>query len=109
MTPINVKRVNKEFRQEKSRPNQSGLFKLRRGQILLDLAFFVLDVLAYNWVVLTADHFLGHGTSVLLSNVEVASARCRVQADFDRGWLRHGYSPDRAGAFRPKIYLEAAF
>lgn len=62
---------------------------LIRGDQLLDLAFFVFHVLAYNWVILTHDHFLSHGTGVFLRYVEVASSRSGVQADFDGGRLRH--------------------
>ena len=50
-------------------------------------------MLAHNWVVLTDDHFLGHCTRVFLCDIEVACTRGRVQADLDRGWLRHGSSP----------------
>jgi hypothetical protein len=69
--------------------------------ILLDLAFFVLNVLAYNWVVFVHDHFLGHCAGVLFGHVEVASARCRVQADLDCGWLRHFNAPKAGDALRP--------
>ena len=61
--------------------------------ILLDFAFFVFDVLANNGVIFTHNHFFGHGARVFLGHVEVTSARGRVQADFDRGWLRHFTSP----------------
>ena len=63
------------------------------GQILLDLAFFVLNVLTRNWVILTCDHLFSHCTCVLFGHIEVACARGRVQTDFDRGWLRHVSSP----------------
>ena len=77
---------------KKAAGNAHGLF-IKRSSELLDFAFFVFDVLANNWVVLTHNHFFGHGTCVFLGHVEVASARGRVQADFDRGWLRHFTSP----------------
>ena len=68
---------------------------------LLDLAFFVLDMLAHNRVVLTNGHFLGHGTRVFLGHVEVARARGRVQTDLDGRRLRHEFSPEpkRRGPF----------
>lgn len=83
----------------------------QKGKILLDLAFFVFDVLARNWVVFAHYHLLGHGAGVLLGHIKVARASGRVQADFDRGWLRHLTSPlGRARRKRaPGNSVEAAF
>ena len=68
---------------------------------LLDLAFFVLDMLPSDRIVFTNGHFLGHGASVFLGHVEVARARGRVQTDLDCRRLRHGYllRPKRQGPF----------
>ena len=57
---------------------------------LFDFAFFELDVLTYNRIVLTHHHFFGDVTWVLLRDVEEAGACSRVQADLDCCWLRHG-------------------
>ena len=68
---------------------------------LLDLAFFILDMLAHHRVVLTYDHLFGHGACVFLGHVEMARARGRVQTDLDCRRLRHGYllRPKRQGPF----------
>ena len=66
---------------------------------LLDLAFFVLDVLARDGVVLPHAHLLGHGARVLLGHIEEARARSRVQADLNRGRL--GHFPVSRGAAAP--------
>src|ERR1700733_14726694 len=47
-------------------------------------------MLAYDRVVFTHDHLLGHGAGVLLGDVEEAGVRRRVQADLDGGGLGHG-------------------
>ena len=69
------------------------LFYQIRKQILLDLAFFVFNVLADNRVVFTDNHFFGHGAGIFLGHIEMARARGRVQADLDCGRLRHWCSP----------------
>ena len=66
---------------------------IREGQILFDLTFFVFDMLAHDWVVFARCHFLGHCACVFLGHIEVARARRGVQADFNRGRLRHGVAP----------------
>jgi len=58
---------------------------------LLDLAFFVFDMLARYRVVFANDHLLGHGTRVFLGHVEMACSRRGVQTNLDRGWLGHWY------------------
>jgi len=65
---------------------------------LLDLAFFVFDVLAHNRVILLHDHLFGHGPCVFLRHVKMPSPRGGVQADFDGGRLRHGASLRVRGA-----------
>ena len=43
-------------------------------RILLDLAFFELDMLLRNRIILPLDHFLGHVARVLFRNVEEPGA-----------------------------------
>ena len=76
------------------------LLHVTQKVILLDLAFFVLDMLAHHRVVLFDDHLFGHRACVLFGHVEVASTRGRVQADLNCGRLRHWSSPARAADAR---------
>jgi len=83
----------------------------RSGDQLLDLAFLIFDVLAYNGIVLFDDHLFGHCTGVLFGDVEMPGPRGGVQADLDGGRLRHGSYPLIAGrraALRMNL-VEAAF
>ena len=73
----------------------STLSGFRKG--LFDFAFFVFDVFARNGVIFFDDHLFGHGARVLFGHIEVAGACGGVQADFDRGWLRHRLSPVSRG------------
>ncbi len=66
-----------------------GFPKLKREAILLDLTFFVINVLACNGIVFFHNHFFGHGPRVLFGHVEMACTRGRVKTDLDRGWLSH--------------------
>jgi hypothetical protein len=91
--PTNAPRPNTKKPRSRARLFQN----LVREQILLDLAFFVFDVLTHNRIVLTNNHFLGHCTCVFLCDVKVACPRGRVQTDFNRGRLRHGMSPASNG------------
>ena len=80
--------------QKRKRPRaKRGQSSRKRNQALLDFAFFILNVLANNWVVFVDDHLFSHCPCVLFGHIKVASACGRVQADFDRGWLRHWASP----------------
>jgi hypothetical protein len=92
---------------KKAAEKSAAFSKSKRKSILLDFAFFVFDVFAYNWVILTNDHFFCHCTCVFLCHIKVTSARGRVQADFDCGWLRHFTSP--ATGPRPMKSLKPAF
>src|SRR5690606_32735556 len=56
---------------------------------LLDLAFFELDVLLRNRIVLTEGKLLGLVARVLLGRVAEAGIGSRVEADLDRCGLRH--------------------
>ena len=58
-------------------------------KVLLDFAFFILDVLARNRVILPHNHFLCHCTRVFFRYIEMSCSRARIQADFDCSWLRH--------------------
>ena len=50
---------------------------------LLDLAFFKLDMLTHDGVILPLDHFFSHRAGVLLSDIEETCTSCAVQANFD--------------------------
>jgi hypothetical protein len=63
---------------------------------LLNFAFFIFNMLAYNRIILPDNHFLCHGTCIFLGHVKVARVRTRIQADLDCGWLRHCNSPTGA-------------
>src|SRR4051812_7011111 len=66
-------------------------------QSLLDLAFFEVDVLAHDGVVLLQRQLFGHGAGVLLGHVEEAGIRRGVEADLDGGWLGHVSKPSGQG------------
>ena len=61
-----------------------------RDRILLDLAFFELDMFTSNWVVFFQDKLFRHRPSVLFRDVEKTSVRCGIEADFNSCWLGHG-------------------
>jgi len=77
------------IKRKKPLENPAALNSVKAKSRLLDFAFFIFDVFAYNRVVLHFDHFLGHCTGVFLGHVEVAGVRSGIQADLDCGWLRH--------------------
>jgi hypothetical protein len=77
---------------EKAAPHWDTAKPSQKAVILLDLAFFIFNVLARNGIIFTHNHFLGHGPRVFLCHIEMACPRRRVQTDFDRCWLRHGVS-----------------
>lgn len=62
-------------------------------QILLDLAFFVFNMLALDGVIFLDDHFIGHGARVFLGHIKVPRACRRVQTDLDRRRFGHRNSP----------------
>ena len=69
-----------------------GLLLDQRKIKLLDFTFFIVDVLANNWIILFDNHLFGHRTCVLFCYIKVPGPRGGVQADFDGGRLRHGSS-----------------
>ena len=56
---------------------------------LLYLSLFVFDVPAQSWIILFNNHLFGHCPRIFLCYVEMPGPRRGVQADFDRGRLRH--------------------
>ena len=98
---------------EKNQATKTKKATQRRGFIqivsqisLLDLTFFVVDVLTHNGVVLLHNHLFGHGPRVFLCHVKVPGPRGGVQADLDGGWLRHNISPGFAAAKRQRLQFE---
>lgn len=83
--PIKRTLTNAKRPRISARPSQ--IFE--RGDQLLDLAFFVFNMLTNNWIVLTHNHLFSHRAGVFLGYVKMASPRSGVQADFDGGRLRH--------------------
>jgi hypothetical protein len=73
---------------EKPRP-EARQFLQQSGQILLDLAFFVFNMLTLYGVILVDRHFLGHGPGILFGHIEVPGASRRVQTDLDRRRFGH--------------------
>ena len=90
---------------EKSRPKERLASRCIKPS-LLDFAFFEINVLAYNGVILTLDHFFSHGACVFLGHVEVTCVSRRVKTDFNGGWLRHGSRPFRKLNLKPP-YIHA--
>ena len=73
----------------KKPPTRDG-FCIQEAQIrLLDLAFFIFNVLARDGIIFPNDHFLGHCARILFGHIEVACVCGRVQTNFDCGRLRH--------------------
>jgi len=81
---------------EKAALSGRGFFKVEVAKTLLDLAFFVIHVLAHDGIIFTHDHFLGHGARVFLGHIEMARSRRGVQTNLDCGWLGHCSSPAAA-------------
>ena len=64
-------------------------------------------MLSHNRVIFAHGHFFGHRPSVFLGDIKVSRSRCRVQADFDCGRLRHKSSPAPNSLAFGKIHCRA--
>jgi hypothetical protein len=88
--------------QKEKPPQQDGLPNLGLEQDLLDLAFFVFNVLACHGVVFLNNHFLGHGARVLFGHIEMARISSRIQPYLDRCRFRH-FSYSISGSLVPPV------
>jgi hypothetical protein len=86
-------------RKKKPRNSVHGFLQIEGGFRLLNFAFFVFNMFARNRIIFPGDHFFGHCACVLFGHIKVASARAGIQADLNRGWLRHGTSPTGAASW----------
>ena len=77
---------------------------MRRKAVLLDLAFFIDDVLTHDGVILFDFHLLRRVLLVLVGRVEVTGARGGVQANLVSSALGHGSNPPlNLLATRPQV------
>lgn len=61
-------------------------------KILLDLAFFVFDMLTHNRIIFPGGHLFCHGAGILLGHIEMTGPGTGIEPDFDGRRLRHGLS-----------------
>jgi hypothetical protein len=96
-----------QWRKTKNRAQGARHLRRKQRQILLDLAFFVFDVLPLDGIVLFHNHLFGHGTGILLGHIEVPRASRRVQTDLDRRRFGHGRLSCIGETPLPREILEA--
>ena len=92
---------------KRAAPNGTAQVFTVLAKILLDLAFFIFNVLALDRVIFANSHLFGHGAGILLGHIEVPGARRRVQTDLDRRRLRHSRLSCIGEAWLPREILGA--